>query len=133
MGLPDAELKKLAAFLQKGLDAPHRAKVGEADARIARGRELFTSEAVGCSGCHRLETENSDRALHNVASRGRDDTTDSFRTPPLLFIGATAPYFHDGRYATLEDLLADNLDRMGQTTHLSPEDLASLAAFLRTL
>ena len=42
--------------------------------------------------------------------------------PPLLHVGATAPYFHDGRYPTLERLLADNFDRMGQTSHLPPGD-----------
>lgn len=132
-GLPDADLKQLAVFLRKGLAAPSRAPLRADEPKVARGRALFTSEAVGCSGCHRLETDESDRALHNVSSRGRDDTTDGFRTPPLLFVSATAPYFHDGRYATLEQLLEDNLDRMGQTTHLSPEDLGALAAFLRTL
>ena len=133
-GLPEADLRRLAAFLRKGLLRPERAEVASANEPLAaRGRELFTSEGVGCSGCHRLESEASDRALHSVGSRGPSDTTDGFRTPPLLFIGATAPYFHDGRYATLEQLLTDNLDRMGQTTQLSPDDLRALAAFLRTL
>lgn len=132
-GLPERDLVKLAAFLKTGLGAPSRPRKDADDPRVARGRELFTSEAVGCSGCHHLETDASDRSLHSVGSRSRDDTTDSFRTPPLLFIGATAPYFHDGRYSSLEQLLTDNLDRMGQTTHLSSEDLTALAAFLRTL
>ncbi|MEO5729959.1 MAG: c-type cytochrome [Byssovorax sp.] len=133
-GLPDADLRSLAAFLRKGLARPERSdRVGAKDPVAARGRALFTSEGVGCSGCHKLETEASDRGLHSVGSRGASDTTDGFRTPPLLFVGATGPYFHDGRYATLEQLLTDNLDRMGQTTQLSPDDLKAIAAFLRTL
>lgn len=133
-GLPDADLRRLAAFLRKGLARPERSDhTGAKDPLAARGRALFTSEDVGCSGCHKLETEASDRGLHSVGSRGPSDTTDGFRTPPLLFVGATGPYFHDGRYATLEQLLTDNLDRMGQTTQLSPDDLKALAAFLRTL
>ena len=75
----------------------------------------------------------SDRAVHIVGTRSRNDTTDGYRTPPLIFVGGTAPYYHDGRYPTLEALLADNLDRMGQTSHLPPEDLSALAAYLRTL
>ena len=47
-----------------------------------------------------LDTEASDRALHTVGSRNPCDETDGFRTPPLLYIGATAPYFHDGRYSS---------------------------------
>ena len=42
-------------------------------------------------------------------------------------------YFHDGRYATLEALLDDNLDRMGSTSQLKGEDREALLAFLRTL
>jgi len=133
-GLPDADLRRLAAFLRQGLVRPASTAIPAANDPLAsRGRALFTSNEVGCSGCHRLETEASDRALHSVGSRGVSDTTDGFRTPPLLFVGSTAPYFHDGRYASLEQLLTDNLDRMGQTTQLSPDDVKALAAFLRTL
>lgn len=131
-GLSDAELDDLAAFLRHGLVTPARG--GPAPSRRAdRGRALFTSAEVGCSGCHRLDTEASDRALHDVGSRAKNDTSGAFRTPPLLHVGATAPYFHDGRYATLEQLLDDNLDRMGSTSQLSRDDLQALAAFLRTL
>src|SRR5262249_51030097 len=130
-GLPDRELGYLARFVREGLSPPQRTP--QEGAVIARGRGLFTSEEVGCSTCHRLDTEASDRQLHDVGSRSRTDMTGAFRTPPLLFVGNTAPYFHDGRYPTLEALLADNFDRMGQTSQLEPQDLRALAAFLRTL
>ena len=138
-GLPQADLSRLARFLREGLVAPTTkpapgAEPDEATARLAaRGREVFTSAEVGCSSCHTLDREASDRAVHVVGTRSKTDATDGYRTPPLLFIGGTAPYFHDGRYPTLESLLADNFDRMGQTTQLSGEDLHALAAFLRTL
>ncbi len=131
-GLPDAELRNLARFVREGLVAPPR-REPELDALAERGRALFTSEAVGCSGCHRPETELSDRTLHDVGSRAKGDASAAFRTPPLMYVGASAPYFHDGRYPTLEKLLDDNLDRMGQTSQLSRDDLRALAAFLRTL
>jgi len=131
-GLGDAELSKLALFLRTGLVPPARPE-RELTALEERGRDVFTSETAGCSGCHRLESDASDRALHEVGSRAKTDASGKFRTPPLLWVGASAPYFHDGRYATLEQLLADNFDRMGQTSHLSPKDVSALAAFLRTL
>ncbi len=137
--MPEAQLHELAAFLRKGLVAPRRdapsegSSEGSSDAAVARGRELFTSTQVGCSGCHRVESTFSDRALHDVGSRAQSDLSSTFRTPPLLFVGATAPYFHDGRYPTLEKLLDDNMDRMGQTSQLSSADLRALATFLRTL
>ena len=136
-GLPAAELRDLTAFLQSellgGPDAGgDRLAAGAGDAAV-RGKAIFESERTGCAGCHALDREGSDRAAHVVGSRGKDDARDAYRTPPLLFVGATAPYFHDGRYATLEALLADNLDRMGQTSHLSREELGDPAAFLRSL
>jgi DNA-binding beta-propeller fold protein YncE/cytochrome c553 len=131
-GLSDAELDDLAAYLRKGLVTPTRNAAPPG--RLAeRGRAVFSSAEVGCSGCHKLETEASDRGLHDVGSRAKNDASGAFRTPPLLHVGATAPYFHDGRYATLEQLLDDNLDRMGSTSQLSRDDLRALAAFLRTL
>ncbi|MFO0756234.1 MAG: c-type cytochrome [Byssovorax sp.] len=133
-GLPEGELRKLATFLRSGLVTPHEAAPDRSQAALVdRGKALFTSDDVGCSFCHKLDMEMSDRSLHDVGSAAKTDQSWSFRTPPLLHVGATAPYFHDGRYATLEDLLRDNLDRMGQTTQLSPDDLRALAAFLRTL
>jgi DNA-binding beta-propeller fold protein YncE len=133
-GLPKDRLAELVAFLRRGLRAPPRPAPAAADAPIvARGRELFTSEKVGCSGCHDLARAGSDRAPHDVASKTSTDVAASFRTPPLVFVAGTAPYFHDGRYATLEALLDDDLDRMGQTSHLSAADRAALLAFVRTL
>ncbi|MEO7330447.1 MAG: c-type cytochrome [Minicystis sp.] len=133
-GLPDADLRKLAAFLRQGLVTPAPSAAEPAVSELAeQGKALFRSQKVGCSGCHRLETELSDRSLHDVGSYAQSDSSRSFRTPPLLHVGQSAPYFHDGRYATLEQLLGDNLDRMGQTTQLSPDELRALAAFLRTL
>jgi DNA-binding beta-propeller fold protein YncE len=132
-GLPKEKLAELVAFLHGGLRAPvRRTPVAEGES-IARGRELFTSERVGCSGCHDLARGGSDRSPHDVASRAPADTFAAFRTPPLAFVAGTAPYFHDGRYPTLEALLDDNLDRMGQTSKLSPADRAALLAFVRTL
>jgi DNA-binding beta-propeller fold protein YncE/mono/diheme cytochrome c family protein len=133
-GLPKARLAELRAYLQKGLMAPPRPAPGPGEAELReRGRRLFASEEVGCAGCHAPATGTSDHKKHDVGSRSKAEAASAFRTPPLLFVGNTAPYFHDGRYATLEALLDDNNDRMGSTTQLSPEDRAALLAYLRTL
>ena len=66
----------------------------------------------------------------------------AFRTPGLRNLGATAPYLHDGRFATLEEVLAyyrrpANKAKVGhelpRALELSDGDLADLARFLRTL
>ena len=59
--------------------------------------------------------------------------SEGFDTPSLRFIGGTAPYFHDGRYKTLDDLLLAPDHVMGDSTRLSRQDRAALVAYLETL
>ncbi len=65
-----------------------------------------------------------------------------FRTPTLRMVSQTAPYMHDGRFATLEDVIdfydAGSGDEPGRDEHLSPVNLtddekAALVAFLHSL
>ncbi len=46
---------------------------------------------------------------------------------------AAAPYFHDGRYPTLQALLADPASGMGDTAALPAQDREDLVAYLRSL
>jgi cytochrome c peroxidase len=57
----------------------------------------------------------------------------AYDTPSLSGLALTAPYFHDGSAKTLDEVLAQNHDRMGTTSHLSEADRAALVAFLKTL
>lgn len=133
-GLSEQELKSLATYLREGLFVPQRpTPSAAAETLVARGRDLYMSDKLGCNSCHDLNHGTSDRDVHDVGSKAKGESRAAFRTPPLSMLEATAPYFHDGRYATLEALLDDNLDRMGQTSHLAADDRAALLAFLRTL
>lgn len=133
-GLSAPQLAQLAAYMRRGLFTPQRAAPSPDAAALAdRGKQLFESEAVGCGGCHVLREGTSDHKPHDVGSRSKGEGEQAFRTPPLLLLAGTAPYFHDGRYATLEAVLDDNLDRMGSTSQLSALDRGALLAFLRTL
>jgi cytochrome c peroxidase len=53
-------------------------------------------------------------------------------TPSLRFVSGTAPYFHDGRHATLADLLRAAEGKMSWR-HLDDTELDALEAYLRTL
>jgi cytochrome c peroxidase len=68
----------------------------------------------------------------------------AWRTPSLRNVAMTAPYMHDGRYATLEEVIAHynrggDPDAVGQRDvrikplRLTDGEQADLAAFLRTL
>ena len=86
-------------------------------AAAQRGRKLFFDKAR-CNLCH-MGTNFSDEKFHNIGigwdkeavDLGRfhvtKDTKDigAFKTPTLREISRTAPYMHDGRFATLMDVV----------------------------
>ena len=126
----------LAAFVRTGLVPPPRAKAELTEVE-KRGKAVFESAETGCKSCH-AGAEYSDRVpmpLPRMTFRVgfADETEKKYKTPSLLFVAGTPPYFHDGGYATLEQLIDENDDRMGKTNQLSAEDKAALVAFLRTL
>lgn len=132
----------------------------------ARGLQLFVTEhdpkrglrGADCFHCHggMLMT---DRAFHNnglpLASGdiGREAVTKSaadrgkFKTPSLRNIALTAPYMHDGRFATLEEVIEhyDHGVARGETLDpnlakhpteglgLTAQEKADLVAFLGSL
>lgn len=128
-GLDRHEVDALLAFVAS-MPAPPPLD-GADDVRVERGKRLFLAKETGCAGCH--GAAGSDGKRHDVASKTASDSEAPFDTPSLRFIAGTAPYFHDGRYATLEELLRAADGKMGHTAHLSDDDLGALVAYLRTL
>ncbi|RYE88025.1 MAG: c-type cytochrome, partial [Myxococcales bacterium] len=133
-GLQPHEVAALDAFVH-GMRTP-AARVpmtGSASAqRVARGKEVFESAEAGCASCH-TGGGSVDGTKHDVTSQARADRETTFDTPTLRFVSGTAPYFHDGRYETLRDMLQGHDGKMGHTGHLAASDLDALEAYLRTL
>lgn len=128
-----ADLDALLAYLG-ALRAPSLAGAPSDPARTAlaaRGRDLFLEPAQGCSTCHL--GAGTDQATHDVKSGNVIETSLRFDTPSLRFVSGTAPYFHDGRYRSLEETLERSDGSMGHTMHLSRPDLLALVAYLETL
>ncbi len=113
-----------------------------------RGRELFFE--IDCNVCH-LGSVLSDRRFRSVGLRpaqedvGRSEVTGSpfdfgaFRTPSLRNVALRAPYMHNGRLATLEEVV-EFYDRGGDIdpppSFIAPRGLTAqqksdLVAFLR--
>jgi len=131
-GLRSLELTALSAYVN-ALAPPPTLSVNARDAAgVRRGDELFHSAKVGCSDCHRGKTA-TDNMNHDIQSKTHLDRSGLFNTPSLQFVGGTGPYFHDGRYATLRDLLVKTSGTMGDTAQLSKDDLDALEAYVRTL
>jgi cytochrome c peroxidase len=144
----------------------------ELSAPAQRGLALFESERLGCASCHGgfnftssydheglangARTQFFNTGLYNVDGAGGYPAGDQglvevsgdardmgrFRAPTLRNIGVTAPYFHDGSAATLDDVI-DHYARGGVASPLkstlitgftiSPEERADLHAFLAAL
>ena len=103
----------------------------EIQAAAERGAYLFFDLTVGCSQCH------SGVALTAAGHEGRPSAFDVgtgsvWKTPSLLNLWDTAPYLHDGRAATLHEVLTthNRQDRHGRTSHLDSEQLHDLETFL---
>jgi DNA-binding beta-propeller fold protein YncE len=130
-GLDATQQDQLAAFLVslKGPAQKWRALTDQE----THGRDVFNSGDAQCASCHAEKTGFTDHDTHDVRSATTSDQTKDFLVPSLTNVGGSAPYFHDGRYATLEDLLDKCDGSMGSTKQMNAADKQALAAYLRTL
>jgi cytochrome c peroxidase len=103
-----------------------RLSAGANDAE-RRGEALFArpfphDPSLSCAGCHILSSAFLDHQVHDVGSGGL------FRTPTLINADFNAPYFHDGRYASYEQVVA-HFDRVF-SLGLSADEQQNLVAYL---
>ena len=124
-GVRDADLKALMAYLLEMAGPPSAATQPEQQL-VTAGKKLFDSETVGCATCH-VQGTGSDGNRHRVGSGP------SLDTPSLRHVAGSAPYFHDGRYATLKELLRETKGKMGWAPEMNDGQLEALEAYLLTL
>ncbi len=113
-----------------------------ADCFHCHGGPLFQSAAFANNG---LPPLSSDTGRH--VATGLDGDRGKFAVPSLRNVARTAPYMHDGRFATLEEVI-DHYDQGIERSPtldpnlakhpaaglgLTPADKAALVAFLKTL
>jgi mono/diheme cytochrome c family protein len=141
-GAPDNVTAKLAAlqYYQLSLPAP-TPPAGSFDAQAAAaGQQLFTGKAK-CASCHvpPLFTEPGWN-LHAPAEIGVDDFQasrspgeKSYRTAPLrgLFAHSKGGFYHDGRFATLDDVVEHYNQHLNLS--LTPSEKAALVQYLKSL
>lgn len=99
-----------------------------APAAAKRGYEIFTVKA-GCKACHLPPTYDK-KDVEDVGSGGK------FKVPSLRVVSRTAPYYHDGRFATLEQTVRfmwEYVQKAGTTEKLTDDDLRDLVEFLKIL
>lgn len=128
-GLRSVELDSLLTYVTK-MPAPKPMKADPA--KVARGAKIFASREAQCATCH-SGGATTDGTTHDVRSKAKADVGKAFNTPSLHLVGGAGPFFHDGRYASLRELLKGTDGTMGKTSHLSEADLDALETYLRTL
>ena len=137
--LTDQERRGLELFMTE--NEPRMGQRG-ADCFHCHGGPLFTDHQFHDNG---LDRAPADPGRARVTGRASDHG--KFVTPTLRDIARTAPYMHDGRFRTLEEVVrhysegvqaSPNLDpnlakHPPGGLHLTSEDQAALVAFLKTL
>ncbi len=120
---------------------PRREQFG-ADCFHCHGGALFQSQTFANNG---LDAKFSDMGRGTIT--GRDSDAGKFATPSLRNIALTAPYMHDGRFGTLEEVIEHYSTGVKRSATLDPNiakhpegglhlpkaDQAALVAFLKTL
>lgn len=159
---PDNVAKAIAAFgrtIVANNSAWARSWAGDESAlseKAQRGWEIFRGRGR-CTNCHDgvlltdqqyhnlgigMDAENLDLGRYNVTKN--EEHRGAFKTPTLLDISKSAPYFHDGSAAKLEDavdtMLAGGIDNpwldranLRPPVKLSKRERQDLLTFLREL
>src|ERR1051326_7677723 len=127
------------------------AQIAQLTAAETRGQGVFNQSR--CNVCH-AGTLFTDNQFHNIGVRpqfedtgrfqvtGNANNIGEFRTPSLRNVGLRGPYFHDGHFAALEDVVdfynrggdfnAPNIDHnLIRPLNLSAQQKSDLVAFLR--
>lgn len=127
--LTDEQVGSLVAYMESLKSPPSvDALRGTANkAAIERGRELFAEQK--CTTCHAPPTYTTPQT-YDVGLVDKQGNR-KFNPPSLRGVGQRAPYFHDNRAATLEDLLRNHDHPVERA--LSDEELEDMIAFLRSL
>lgn len=150
--------KSIAAFQRRLVsgNAPYdRYRNGNTAALSAaalRGQELFFNEVGDCFHCHGgynfTDNDFHNNGLSATADEGRFAITQrgldkgKFKTPTLRNVAVTAPYMHDGRFTTLEQVVDQynaggqghpNSDPLMRPLGLTEQEKQDLIEFLKGL
>jgi cytochrome c peroxidase len=154
IGMALAAFARMPRGINSAFDRWQNGDEKAVDADVRAGYDLFLGKA-GCAVCHAPPLF-TDKVFHNTGigmdaaepDKGRgahlkDPTLDGyFKTPSLRDVAKTAPYFHDGSIATLEDAVRFMASGGRANPTRSPElmdrklsevEIQALVAFLKSL
>jgi len=141
------DLDAISAYIMRGIKQPPNLMYnpkGELTASQLRGKLLYERENDKqgnpipannrCVTCHPAPLY-SDLKLADVSTLAASDDPILFDTPHLSNIFASAPYLHDGRAKTLEEIwtLYGTDDKHGYVNDMSKSELNDLVNYLKSL
>lgn len=130
---PEEDAAKIDAYLaaMRPVPSPYLVK-GEKSPAAKRGEKVF--RAAGCASCHSAPLY-TDLKSYDIGMGEGIDQSKAFDTPTLVEVWRTAPYFYDGRAATMKEALFKfNVnDRHGNTSKLSAQERDDLIEYVLSL
>lgn len=132
----DSELNGWDMFFDVSPDIP------DAECGHCHEAPLFTTNDYFNNGIEDVDNLEGFPDLGFGGVTGNIFDNGKFRAPSLRNIMLSAPYMHDGRFETIEEVIAhynsgghfaDNLDPLMRPLNLSPSEIDDLIAFLHTL
>ena len=118
----DAYLLSLEA-----IPSPHLVN-GSLSAEASKGIIVF--ESAGCAECH-PEPYYTDLKKHLMGIQGFADRQNSWDTPTLIEAWRTGPYMHDGRCATMKEVITREMH--GLDKPLPDEQVNQLVSYILSL
>jgi YVTN family beta-propeller protein len=129
---PQSDAVAIDRYLESLAPIPSPYLIGAKPGPAAlRGRQVFHD--AGCASCH-TEPHYTNGRLYDVGTGLGADSAEAFDTPTLVEVWRTAPYLHDGRAATIREVLTvhNPNDKHGRTSELTDEQITDLAEFVLT-
>jgi DNA-binding beta-propeller fold protein YncE len=115
--------------------SPYRLPDGSLSEAALRGEKIFHRKSVGCAQCHPAPLYTNLKLKDVGTATPRDRGKTEFDVPTLVELWRTPPYLHDGRAATLREVLVDHNpdDDHGDTSSLEPAEIDDLIQYLLSL
>ena len=127
-----ADVDDLLAYIQSLAAEPNPNLPQFAEA-AQRGKRLFEGKA-DCTACH-PGPYFTDRKTYDVGITSPNEPHALYDTPSLIEAYRTAPYYHDGRAATLKEALTEHDPKHlhGNLKDLAPQEIEDLIAYVLSL
>jgi cytochrome c peroxidase len=130
---PEEDAEAIDEYLRslKPAPSPYLVQGGFSQAAL-RGRDIF--QKSNCSSCHPAPLYTNLKS-YDVSGDQSGGANQKFDTPTLVELWRTAPYLHDGRALTIEEVFTkyNTNDAHGKTSNLTPQEIHDLAEYILSL